>query len=202
MKYTKEFLEENEKAKDNKILTVFKEYRGQPTPDKAKVIYEYALPIFFIVGRTYQLWSCDIRDFCQGMFVLLFEKFSIIPLDKFHTENDLRFYLFRMASNKARDIYRREKKSLTFSLQESDFECREEVDNFCTAERCEVIKAAVAFLPEPHQTLIKAYYNDGLSYREITINLRYQNEAAVRQAMKRARDLLRERLLREHPELF
>lgn len=136
------------------------------------------------VGRfVFQLASDftpeDVEEVCQEVFLSV-----IRNLNSFHGDSQFQTWLFRIATNKARDF--REKRNaakrgggqLTLSLQAEDAETGLTLDPPSTApapdvdllnvERAELVREALDQIGEPCREIVELRYFGDLSYDELS----------------------------------
>lgn len=125
----------------------------------------------------------DVEEICQEVFLSV-----IRNLNSFQGESQFQTWLFRIATNKARDF--REKRNaakrgggqMPLSLQAEDDETGLTLDppstapapdvNLLTAERAELVRDALERMDEPCREIIELRYFGDLSYDELSRDLK------------------------------
>lgn len=142
----------------------------------------YAAAGRFIVQLASDFTREDVEEVCQEVFLSV-----IRNLNSFHGESQFQTWLFRIATNKARD-YRERKQAakrgggqVTLSLQAEDAETGLTLDppspapppdvDLLNVERAELVRDALDQVGEPCREIIELRYFGDLSYDELSRTL-------------------------------
>jgi len=156
----------------------------------------------FIWQLGYEFTREDVEEICQEVFLSV-----IRSLDSFHGESQFQTWLFRIASNKARDFREKQQAAKrgggqrTISLQAEDAESGLRLDPpssapgpdvvLLTGERLELVHQALDLLGESCREIIELRYFGDLSYDEISRSLRL-NPKTVSSRLSKCLDRLEE----------
>jgi RNA polymerase sigma-70 factor (ECF subfamily) len=142
----------------------------------------YAAAGRFIVQLASDFTREDVEEVCQEVFLSV-----IRNLNSFHGDSQFQTWLFRIATNKARD-YRERKHAakrgggqVTLSLQAEDAETGLTLDppssaptpdvDLLNVERSELVRDALDQVGEPCREIIELRYFGDLSYDELSQSL-------------------------------
>jgi RNA polymerase sigma-70 factor (ECF subfamily) len=142
----------------------------------------YAAAGRFIVQLASDFTREDVEEVCQEVFLSV-----IRNLNSFHGDSQFQTWLFRIATNKARD-YRERKQAakrgggqVTLSLQAEDAETGLTLDppssapapdvDLLNVERAELVRDALDQVGEPCREIIELRYFGDLSYDELSQSL-------------------------------
>ena len=142
----------------------------------------YAAAGRFIAQLASDFTREDVEEVCQEVFLSV-----IRNLNSFHGASQFQTWLFRIATNKARD-YRERKQAakrgggqVTLSLQAEDAETGLSLDppssapspdvDLLNVERAELVRDALDQVGEPCREIIELRYFGDLSYDELSQNL-------------------------------
>jgi RNA polymerase sigma-70 factor, ECF subfamily len=142
----------------------------------------YAAAGRFIVQLASDFSREDVEEVCQEVFLSV-----IRNLNAFHGDSQFQTWLFRIATNKARD-YRERKQAakrgggqVTLSLQAEDAETGLTLDppssaptpdvDLLNVERAELVRDALDQVGEPCREIIELRYFGDLSYDELSQSL-------------------------------
>jgi RNA polymerase sigma-70 factor, ECF subfamily len=142
----------------------------------------YAAAGRFIVQLASDFTREDVEEVCQEVFLSV-----IRNLNSFHGDSQFQTWLFRIATNKARD-YRERKHAakrgggqVTLSLQAEDAETGLTLDppssapspdvDLLNVERAELVRDALDQVGEPCREIIELRYFGDLSYDELSQSL-------------------------------
>jgi RNA polymerase sigma-70 factor (ECF subfamily) len=142
----------------------------------------YAAAGRFIVQLASDFTREDVEEVCQEVFLSV-----IRNLNSFHGDSQFQTWLFRIATNKARD-YRERKQAakrgggqVTLSLQAEDAETGLTLDppssapspdvDLLNLERAELVRDALDQVGEPCREIIELRYFGDLSYDELSQSL-------------------------------
>jgi len=142
----------------------------------------YAAAGRFIFQLGHEFTREDADEICQEVFLSVIKN-----LDSFHGESQFQTWLFRIATNKARDHRERQQAAkrgggqTTLSLQAEDPETGLAIDppgnvpapdvELMTAEKMALVRQALDELGEPCREIVELRYFGDLSYEEISRTL-------------------------------
>ena len=142
----------------------------------------YAAAGRFIFQLGHEFTREDADEICQEVFLSVIKN-----LDSFHGESQFQTWLFRIATNKARDQRERQQAAkrgggqTTLSLQAEDPETGLAIDppgnlpapdvELMTAEKTALVRQALDELGEPCREIVELRYFGDLSYEEISRTL-------------------------------
>lgn len=167
---------------DNEAPLLARCRRGEAAAWNELFDRHYAAAGRFIFQLSSDFTREDVEEICQEVFLSV-----IRNLNSFHGESQFQTWLFRIATNKARDF--REKKyaqkrgggQLTLSLQAEDAETGLTIDPPSTApapdmdllrvERAGLVRDALNSLGEPCREIIELRYFGDLSYDDLSTTL-------------------------------
>jgi RNA polymerase sigma-70 factor (ECF subfamily) len=143
----------------------------------------YAAAGRFLFQLSHDFTPEDVEEICQETFLSV-----IRNLASFHGQSQFQTWLFRIATNKARDFRERQLAAkrgggqVPFSLQAEDPQSGLTLDPPSTvpapdaallgAEQMALIRAALDRLGEPCREIIELRYFGDLSYEELSVELR------------------------------
>ena len=158
----------------------------------------------------------DAEEICQEVFLAV-----IRNLQSFHGESQFQTWLFRIASNKARDFRERRNAAkrgsghAPISLQAEDPESGLTLDPpaespgpdelIMTAEKMALVREALDLLGEPCREIIELRYFADLSYEELSRTLKLNPKTVssrLSKCLDRLEGLARKLFSREKPGLF
>jgi RNA polymerase sigma-70 factor (ECF subfamily) len=156
--------------------------RGDSTAWDELFDRHYAAATRFVFQLASDFSHEDVEEVCQETFLSV-----IRNLESFHGASQFQTWLFRIATNKARDY--REKLSaakrgggqVTLSLQAEDSETRLTIDppsqapspdqSLLNVERAELVRDALDTMEAPCREIIELRYFGDLSYEELSTEL-------------------------------
>ena len=162
----------------------------------------YAAAGRFIFQLSHDLSPEDVEEICQETFLAV-----IRNLASFHGQSRFQTWLFRIATNKARDFRERQHAAkrgggqATLSLQAEDPESGLTLDppspapapdaTLLGVEQMALVRAALDRLGEPCREIIELRYFGDLSYEELSAELRL-NPKTVSSRLSKCLDRLEE----------
>jgi RNA polymerase sigma-70 factor (ECF subfamily) len=160
----------------------------------------YAAAGRFIFQLGYDFTREDADEICQEVFLSVIKN-----LDSFHGESQFQTWLFRIATNKARDYRERQQAAkrgggqAPLSLQAEDPETGLTLDppadspapdaELMTAEKMAFVRQALDQLGEPCREIVELRYFGDLSYEEISRALEL-NQKTVSSRLSKCLDRL------------
>jgi RNA polymerase sigma-70 factor (ECF subfamily) len=158
----------------------------------------------------------DAEEICQEVFLSVIKN-----LDSFHGESQFQTWLFRIATNKARDF--REKRNAAkrgsgqapISLQAEDPESGLTLDppanlpapdeNLINAEQIALVRESLEQLGEPCREIVELRYFGDLSYEELSSTLQLNPKTVssrLSKCLDRLEQIARKIFSREKPDVF
>jgi len=175
---------------------------------------QYAAAVRFIFQLSFDFTAEDAEEICQDVFLSVIKK-----LDSFQGESRLQTWIFRIATNKARDY--REKRNAakrgggqaTISLQAEIPETGLTADPpanlpgpdeiLMNAESALLVEASLGQLGEPCRQIVELRYFGDLSYEELsaTLNLNPKTVSSrLSKCLDRLEQIARKIFSRESPD--
>jgi RNA polymerase sigma-70 factor (ECF subfamily) len=120
----------------------------------------------------------DVADIVQATFIKSYK-----GIDRFDEKKAFYPYLFTILKNEIADFYRKKKYSIKLTEQTASYEEKfiDEKEDFTTL---------INSLKSEYQTVIKLYYSEGYSYKEISIKLDKPINT-IKTLLRRAKDELK-----------
>lgn len=138
----------------------------------------------------------EVNDISQEVFIRIYKS-----LDRYNPEYKFSTWAVKIATNLCLDIFRK-KKVDSVSIDEM-IDVSSSVDTpetkYIKKEKSEMIKKAVADLPDKYRVPILLFHQNGLSYEEIT-GILNEPMTIVKNRLYRARLMLREKLEAQRKE--
>lgn len=190
--------------------------RGDPDAWDELFDLHYAATGRFIFQLASDLTHEDADEICQEVFLSVIKN-----LESFQGESQFQTWLFRIATNKARDF--REKRNAgkrgggqaPISLQAEDSETGLTIDppanlpspdeTLMSAEQCALVRESLDHLGEPCREIIELRYFGDLSYEELsrTLNLNVKTVSSrLSKCLDRLEEIARKTFAREKPGVF
>lgn len=164
---------------DERLIALHRE-EGESKPYLATLIKRYERELYSFL-RRYLGDATLAEDAFQATFLQVHRKAEL-----FDTDRKFRPWLYTVATNRAIDLQRRNKRHQAVSLDRAGKSENAEVgslvdllpsaeagpsERFELAERSEWVRRAVAALPEQLQQAVSLVYFRGLKYREAAVEL-------------------------------
>ncbi|MCX8131345.1 MAG: sigma-70 family RNA polymerase sigma factor [Clostridia bacterium] len=138
----------------------------------------------------------EVNDISQEVFIRIYKS-----LDKYNPEYKFSTWAVKIATNLCLDILRK-KKVDSVSIDEV-IDISSSVDTpetrYIKKEKSEIIRQAIAELPDKYRVPILLFHQNGLSYEEITEILK-EPMTIIKNRLYRARLMLREKLESQRKE--
>jgi len=158
-----------------KILSVGGKLPDYMNEDKDKkieqLIKEYTTPVYNFIAQILGYGS-EAEDVTQETFIKVWKNWH-----KFDQTKNFKPWLFQIAKNTALDRWRRREPIRSFVVDsENGFDEKETIADLAPtpfeqtilAEQTEILKQAIAKLPEIYRAVINLYYLNGFSLPEIS----------------------------------
>lgn len=190
--------------------------RGDPGAWDELFDAHYAAAGRFIFQLAPDFTHEDAEEICQEVFLSV-----IRNLDSFHGESQFQTWLFRIATNKARDFRERRNAAkrgggrAPVSLQAEDAESGLTLDPpanlpgpddlLISTENADLLRASLDQLGEPCREIIELRYFGDLSYDELSNTLKLNPKTVssrLSKCLDRLEELARKIFSREQPRVF
>lgn len=128
------------------------------------------------------------EDIAQEAFIKAFKHLHVFD----DTKSRFSTWLYKIATNKALDHLRANKRSIP--TEDIDSLANEATPDYAAEEECRRVRHAVAALPSTHRQVIEAYYWQGKSYQQIANDMNIPLNT-LRTWLRRAKQQLRSDLV-------
>jgi len=175
---------------------LFKSIEGGEEKDKTfHYLYESCFPLVMRVSYRITGSEAASEDICQEAFIRLYER-----LDKFKSEDDVKFWLIRVVKNLSLNSEKKRKNEYRLveriGNENSDASEPSSDISLLKSESVSQVQQALKKLPHNLRTVIVLREYEGFSYRDIAKSLKI-SESNVKIRAYRARQILQSILGKE-----